>query len=53
MIAATCFYRVSNRHTWRVTFGRDLEAADDAPLQRAMLVDAVLRHLQPDAGSPA
>lgn len=41
------------RHTWRVIFGRDLEAADDAPLQRAMLVEAVPRYPQPDAGSPA
>ena len=53
MIASMCFYRVSNRHTWRVIFGRDLDAPDDAPLQRAMLVEAVLRYLRPDAGSPA
>ncbi len=52
MIAAMCFYRVSNRHTWRVIFGRDLDAPDDAPLQRAMLVEAVLRYLQPDADGP-
>ncbi len=52
MIASMCFYRVSNRHTWRVIFGRDLHAADDAPLQRAMLVEAVLRYLRPDADGP-
>lgn len=52
MIASLCFYRVSNRHTWRVIFGRARDAADDAPLQRAMLVEAVLRYLQPDAGGP-
>ena len=52
LIASMCFYRVSNRHTWRVIFGRDLHAADDAPLQRAMLVEAVLRYLRPDADGP-
>lgn len=49
MIASMCFYRVSNRHTWRVIFGRDLGAPDDAAMQRAMLADAVLRYLSPDA----
>ena len=53
MIASMCFYRVSNRHTWRVIFGRDLNAPDDAALQRAMLADAVLRYLDAAADSPA
>jgi len=53
MIASMCFYRVSNRHTWRVIFGRDLDAPGDAALQRAMLVEAVRRYLQAEAGSPA
>ncbi len=48
MIASMCFYRVSSRHTWRVIFGRDLDAPDDAPLQWAMLADAVLHYLKPD-----
>ena len=49
MIASMCFYRVSNRHTWRVIFGRDLNAPEDAALQRAMLIDAVLRYLEAEA----
>ncbi len=53
MIASMCFYRVSNRHTWRVIFGRDLNAPDDAALQRAMLADAVLRYLDADADDRA
>ena len=48
MIASMCFYRVSNRHTWRVIFGRDLDDPADAALQRTMLADAVLRFLRPD-----
>ena len=47
MIASLCFYRVSNRHTWRIIFERDLDAPDEAALQRAMLVEAVLRFLAP------
>ena len=50
LIASFCFYRVSNRHTWRVIFQRDLSTPDDAALQRNMLVDAVLRFLAPDRG---
>ena len=49
LIASVCFRRVSNRHTWAVIFRRDLSAADDALLQRTMLVKAVLRFLQPGA----
>ena len=48
MVNSMCFYRVSNRHTWRVIFGRDLGAPDDAGQQRAMLTEAVLRFLAPD-----
>jgi AcrR family transcriptional regulator len=50
MINSMCFYRMSNRHTWRVIFGRDLSLADDAAQQRAMLADAVIRYLSPDPG---
>jgi len=50
MINSMCFYRVSNRHTWRVIFGWDLSAPDDAARQRAMLAEAVLCYL---ALSPA
>ncbi len=48
LIASFCFYRVSNRHTWRIIFKRDISAADDAILQRSMLVEAVLRFLKPE-----
>jgi len=50
MIASFSFYRISNRHTWRIIFKRDLNAPDEAVLQRTLLVDAVLRFLRPDAG---
>lgn len=48
MINSMCFYRMSNRHTWRVIFGRDLILAEDAARQRAMLADAVLLYLGPE-----
>ncbi len=51
LIASVCFYRVSNRHTWRVIFDRDLQAPDDAVRQREMVVDAVLRLLKPDVAA--
>lgn len=50
MINSMCFYRVSNRHTWRVIFGRDLSLAEEAAQQRAMLADAVACYLRPDRG---
>ena len=49
MINSMCFYRVSNRHTWRVIFGRDLTVPDDAARQRTMLADTVLSYLAPGA----
>ncbi len=45
LINATCFYRISNRHTWKVIFGRDLFTSKEAAKQRAMLVEAVMRLL--------
>jgi AcrR family transcriptional regulator len=48
MINSMCFYRMSNRHTWRVIFGRDLSLAEDAAQQRAMLADAVVLYLSPN-----
>jgi AcrR family transcriptional regulator len=45
MIISLCSYRVSNRHTWRVIFKRDLEAAKDIKLQKRMTVEAVLAYL--------
>ena len=48
LMASFSFYRVSNRHTWRIIFQRDLSAPEDAALQKTMLVEAVLRFLKPD-----
>lgn len=48
LIASFCFYRISNRHTWKVIFKRDLGTAAEATSQRAMVVDAALRYLRPD-----
>ena len=47
LIASFCFYRVSNRHTWKVIFQRDLQAPGEAVLQKAMLVEAVMQFLAP------
>lgn len=46
LIISLCYYRVSNRHTWRVIFRRDLSAAKEVKLQRDMVVDAVLSYLR-------
>jgi hypothetical protein len=43
------FYRVSNRHTWKVIFQRDLTEPKESALQRAMLVQAVVQFLRPEA----
>ncbi len=48
LIISFCFYRVSNRHTWKVIFKRDLTTPQDAALQREMVVDVVMRFLRPD-----
>ncbi len=45
LIASFCFYRVSNRHTWKAIFKRDLHAAEDAKAQREAIVEAALRFL--------
>lgn len=50
LMASMSFYRVSNRHTWGVIFGRDRAA--DAPRQRDLLVEAVLRLVRSDAAAP-
>lgn len=44
LIASMSFHRVSNRHSWRVIFERDLMA--DAEAQRTMLADAVLAYVR-------
>ncbi len=47
LISSMSFYRVSNRHTWRVIFQRDLSTPADAARQRIMLTEAVLAYLRP------
>ncbi len=49
LIASMSFYRVSNRHTWKVIFQRDLTEPKESALQRAMLVQAVVQFLRPEA----
>jgi AcrR family transcriptional regulator len=46
-INSFCFMRVSNRYTVYAVFGKDLWEPDDVPLQREMIIEAVLRYLQP------
>jgi len=45
LISAFCFHRVSNRHSWRLVFQRDLVEAEEAARQREVVVEAVLRYL--------
>ena len=47
LISSFCFYRVSNRHTLRAIYGRDLGAPAVVAAHRRMIVDAVLRYVQP------
>lgn len=47
LISSFCFYRVSNRHTLRAIYGRDLGAPDAVAAHRRMIVDAVLRYVRP------
>jgi AcrR family transcriptional regulator len=46
LIISLCYYRVSNRHTWKVIFKRDLSTAREVKLQREMAVDTVLRYVR-------
>jgi len=46
LIISLCYYRVSNRHTWKVIFKRDLSTAREVKLQRDMVVDTVLRYIR-------
>jgi AcrR family transcriptional regulator len=52
LISGFCFYRVSNRHTLGIIFGRDLRAEDCAAAHRRMVVEAVLRYLAPPPPPP-
>ena len=47
MISSLCFHRISNRHSWRVLFGRDLAAPECRARQRDNAVEAVLGFLRP------
>jgi AcrR family transcriptional regulator len=47
LVNGFCFYRVSNRHTLKAVFGRDLRAPGAAAAQRRMICEAVLRYVAP------
>ena len=46
LITSFCFIRISNRYTWNAVFEMDLWEGEDVPLQRQMIVDAVLRYVK-------
>ncbi|MFD8736161.1 TetR family transcriptional regulator [Streptomyces sp. NPDC059618] len=48
MISAFCFFRVSNRHTFKALFGRDLTASGRREHYRALLGDMVIAYLTAD-----
>lgn len=48
LMTSFCFIRVSNRYTWNAVFEMDLWDKDDVPLQREMIVEAVLRYVKRD-----
>ncbi|MFC9245898.1 TetR/AcrR family transcriptional regulator [Streptomyces sp. NPDC057136] len=45
MISSFCFFRISNRHTFRTLFGRDLTDAANREHYRTMLGDMVISYL--------
>jgi AcrR family transcriptional regulator len=45
MISSLCFYRVSNRHTFAMAFGRDPAGPRLRVRHRAMIVDTILRFM--------
>ncbi|BDG74453.1 TetR/AcrR family transcriptional regulator [Roseomonas fluvialis] len=47
LISSFCFYRVSNRHTLRAIFGRDLQQPESIAAHRNMIAEAVLRYVRP------
>ena len=51
LITSLCFYRVSNRYTWRAIFDIDLWETEKAAAQRQMITDAVLRYVRRDAAT--
>ena len=46
LITSFCFIRISNRYTWNAVFEMDLWVREDVPLQRQMIVEAVLRYVK-------
>ncbi len=46
MISALCFYRVSNRHTFGVLFGRDLVAPEVRDKHRTMIAETIVAYLR-------
>ena len=53
MISSFCFFRVANRPTFQVLFGRDLLAAQDRAAYRRMLGDFVVGYLTRGDGAEA
>jgi AcrR family transcriptional regulator len=47
LISGFCFYRISNRHTLKVIFRRDLIAPEHAAAHKRMITEAVLAWLRP------
>ncbi|MBC7800855.1 MAG: TetR family transcriptional regulator [Gemmatimonadaceae bacterium] len=47
LISAFCFFRVSNRHTFGLLFGRDLSDPALRERHKRLITDAVLRALEP------
>lgn len=47
LISSFCFYRVSNRHTLRAIFGRDLQVPKVAAAHRRLACETVLRYVSP------
>jgi AcrR family transcriptional regulator len=47
-IAATAFFNVSNRYTFKAVFGHDMGAKGEAELRRASLTDMILRYVAAD-----
>jgi AcrR family transcriptional regulator len=46
LISSFCFYRVSNRHTLKAIFGRDLTTRAAATAHRRMIAEAVLGYVR-------
>lgn len=53
LISAFCVFRVSNRYTFGALFEQEADAPDRRSRQRQMIVEAVLRLLEPRQGSAA